>query len=733
MKVVASTSRLGRFIILFALIQGSFQTINSQDIQSNTDTITSISLDGVVVTANRFENRIISSGASVSATKAVEIGKLPVVDLSNTLNYLPGVYSSSTDGLGLVPQVNIRGFYGGGESEYMTVMVDGLPLNDTENGLASWNMIPLMNLGSVEILRGASSALYGDVAIGGVLNLITDKADEIFTSAVVGFGTFKNYNLGINHGGKLGKGSYELYAGDQGTAGFRENSKWRSTTFGGKLKFAVGRNGTLSIRSVNQLLKYDTPGPLGEISLAEDRASSLPYYREDGKEYMKYIFSAGFRQKINKKTDFDAIATYQLRNSDETRTYTEPALILDPFTYAPTGVYDTTLYGNSMKRDIQTHQASLALRIFHQDNEAGAKIAGGIEADYGSLDNQVNEIFKGFLNDYQNEYVAENNPEFDSEGFRFKTALYASGEIRVFDELKLLAGLRYDYISDAIDSNVPVADTSMDKTYHAFSPKISVNLSTGETDKYKGSIFGGYGGGFKAPTIDQRTDLKSLSYAVFFPTGTNYQMAIIDGIPFSNAELKPQYSKNYELGTHQFFRFSEKFAGEISLIGYIIDVEDEIDFDLSQMRYTNLLSTRHAGLEVFINLKYNKFWGGFINFNSTQVKLTSGEFEGNYVKGVPRLSQSFGVSYSPDQGFGASLVCHGASGIRLDDENTQTIDPYSAFSARFEYRYQWLTIYLDIENIFDNDYISTGYMVYGDKQLYPAAGRFLRGGLQVKI
>ncbi len=733
MKAIIITFRLVRFVFLFAAIWGSLQTTKSQDIQIRTDTITSISLDGVVVTANRFENRIISSGASVSATRAREIEKLPVVDFSNTLKYLPGVYSSSTDGLGLVPQVNIRGFYGGGESEYMTVMVDGLPLNDPENGLASWNMMPLLNMNSVEILRGGSSALYGDVAIGGVLNLISDKADQSFTSAFIGFGTFKSYNLGINHGGKFGKGSYELYASDQGTAGFRENSQWRSTTFGGKLKFALGRNGTLSIRSVNQLLKYDTPGPLDTISLADDRASSSPYYREDGKEYAKYMVSAGYRQKLNKKTDLDATLTYQRKNSDETRTYVEPALILDPFTYQPVGIYDTTLYGNSMKRDINTNQANLALRIFHQDTEAGAKITGGIEADYGNLDNQVNEIFRGFQNDYQNEYVAENKPEFDSEGFRFKTALYASGEIRIFDEMKLLAGLRYDYISDAINSNIPMADTSMDKTYRAFSPKISLNLSTGETEKYKGSIFGGYSGGFKAPTVDQRTDLKSLSYVVFFPAGPTYQMAIIDGIPFSNADLKPQYSKNYELGTHQYFRFSEKFAGEISLIGYIIDVEDEIDFDLSQMKYTNLLNTRHAGLEVFINLKYRENWGGFINFNSTQVKLTSGENEGNYVKGVPRLSQSIGVSYAPETGFGASLVHHGASGIRLDDENTQTLDPYGVFSARLEYRYDWLTIFLDIENIFDNGYISTGYMVYGVKQLYPAAGRFLRGGLQVKI
>jgi len=40
-----------------------------------------------------------------------------------------------------------------------------------------------------------------------------------------------------------------------------------------------------------------------------------------------------------------------------------------------------------------------------------------------------------------------------------------------------------------------------------------------------------------------------------------------------------------------------------------------------------------------------------------------------------------------------------------------------------------ISVYLDIENVFDKRYNSTGYLLYETKYLYPAAGRFIRGGL----
>ena len=79
------------------------------------------------------------------------------------------------DGIGYDVQPIVRGFYGGGEAEYVLLMVDGQPINVLETGLVNWDQIPLAAIESIKILRGRASSLYGDAAIGGVINIVTDS------------------------------------------------------------------------------------------------------------------------------------------------------------------------------------------------------------------------------------------------------------------------------------------------------------------------------------------------------------------------------------------------------------------------------------------------------------------------------------------------------------------------------------------------------------------------------
>lgn len=103
--------------------------------------------------------------------------------------------------------------------------------------------------------------MYGDAALGGVINLITEKPEKRYTQAVAGYGSFNSYNFGLNHGGKFKKGFYEMYVNNEGTDGFRDHSEWNSVTFGGKSKFSTGRNATFTLNASAQLLKSDNPGP----------------------------------------------------------------------------------------------------------------------------------------------------------------------------------------------------------------------------------------------------------------------------------------------------------------------------------------------------------------------------------------------------------------------------------------------------------------------------------------
>ncbi len=161
------------------------QTASTQDNLPREDSLRQYTISEVVITANRYENKILNTGSAVSSLHLNELRTLPAETFSDALIYLPGIHIASTDGMGLDPQISLRGFYGGGEAEYVKVLVDGIPVNNLENGLANWNMMPLGQVDQVELLRGGSSPLYGDAAMGGVINIRTDQSKTNYARAKV--------------------------------------------------------------------------------------------------------------------------------------------------------------------------------------------------------------------------------------------------------------------------------------------------------------------------------------------------------------------------------------------------------------------------------------------------------------------------------------------------------------------------------------------------------------------
>lgn len=713
-------------ILGFVLMSPTF----AQENNSRTDTLKIITNNEIVFTANRYNSKLARTGTSMELIKSKEIKHLPAQTFSGILNYIPGIYSGSADGMGLIPQVRIRGFYGGGEAEYLKILVDGIPSNDLESGLANWNQIPIDQIEKIELLKGGSSTLYGDAAMGGVLNIRTIKNKKSFTTANIGYGSYGTYNIGAAHGGKAGKGNYELYVNNNATGGFREHSEWNSINFGGKAKLPLSKNTTIAFSTYNQILKSEDPGFLSSSLIEANREQSQAYFREDGNDQQKYLAGIEINSRVNSDADLNISLNYQRKNTEQFRTYGQYPNILIPGsngTYYPNGIYDTTVYANTKKRELSTDQFNLAVRIISRIPEMNATITGGIEANYGGYSNAYYDIFRGFENDYANEYMPWDSLDTKGTGYRVSSSAYLNGEILLADPLTLHAGIRYDFISDKFDGQVP--DTSISVNNSQLSPKIALSLNTGETDYYTGSIFLSYSHAFKAPTIDQQTDFKQLHYYVFLDTGPSLIPTEIKANPFSNPNLKPQTSINYELGTYQYYKFSDKVSGEINLTGYLIKVKDEIDFDLQSQKYLNISNTEHTGLEISIKFNIGKAWSTFVNYNFSEVKFSDGEYEGNYLKGVPKNVFAAGFNYSHKNGLGASLLMNSAGGIYLDDENTQNLGNYSIFNTRINYSLNFAMIYIDINNIFNTSYNSAGYLLNGEKYLYPAMGRFLRAGV----
>ncbi|MBL0286438.1 MAG: TonB-dependent receptor [Bacteroidetes bacterium] len=127
-----------------------------------------ILLNETVVTGSKYEKPLGQETVSMDVIKPVNIEKQNQNNLSTAISRSPGV--TVIDG-----QVNIRGGsgYSYGAGSRVLLLSDGMPIVQSDAGFPNWGSIPVENIGQIEIIKGAASALYGSAAMNGIINIRT--------------------------------------------------------------------------------------------------------------------------------------------------------------------------------------------------------------------------------------------------------------------------------------------------------------------------------------------------------------------------------------------------------------------------------------------------------------------------------------------------------------------------------------------------------------------------------
>ena len=204
-------------------------------------------LDEVVVTAGRFEQRMTDVTVSIEVVKPQALRSQAPTDLSATLQTLPGVEV-------IDKQPSIRG--GGGWTYSVgsrcQVLMDGMTILNPKTGEINWNNVPLENVAQVEVVKGASSVLYGSSALNGVINVRTQRPGtdpETKISGYVGvYDNYKNYSytgarLPLYYGAEASHsrrvGDFDFSAAISGfkDEGFRQQSFNDRARLGGNMTY----------------------------------------------------------------------------------------------------------------------------------------------------------------------------------------------------------------------------------------------------------------------------------------------------------------------------------------------------------------------------------------------------------------------------------------------------------------------------------------------------------------
>jgi len=127
-------------------------------------------MDEVVVSVGRYEQKLSDITVSMELLKASDITKQAPTDLTAVLTTIPGV--DVTD-----RQPTIRGGSGWtyGVGSRCMILVDGMSVLTPGSGEINWNVVPMENAEQIEVLKGASSVLYGSSALNGLINVRTKR------------------------------------------------------------------------------------------------------------------------------------------------------------------------------------------------------------------------------------------------------------------------------------------------------------------------------------------------------------------------------------------------------------------------------------------------------------------------------------------------------------------------------------------------------------------------------
>ncbi len=143
-------------------------------------------MEPVLVTATRTAVPAAEALGSVEVISRDELERLPAADIADALRHRAGMEIARTGGPGQQTSLFIRG----SESNHSLVLVDGVRINPGTIGSAALQNISPDLVDRIEVVKGPRSTLYGSDAIGGVVNVITRRAEQTGVEVEVGAGSY---------------------------------------------------------------------------------------------------------------------------------------------------------------------------------------------------------------------------------------------------------------------------------------------------------------------------------------------------------------------------------------------------------------------------------------------------------------------------------------------------------------------------------------------------------------
>ncbi|MBK8964640.1 MAG: TonB-dependent receptor [Candidatus Competibacteraceae bacterium] len=184
-------------------------------------------LPELVVTATRVPIPPEQSGSAITVIDREQLEQRQIRIVADALRDVPGATVSRSGGPGNLTEIYLRG----AETNQTLVLIDGVEVNNPDGGAFDFNSLLDLEVERIEVLRGPQSVLWGSSAIGGVINILTKRAERPFqASARLEGGSFNTWHTSGSVGGRGERYDALLSGGWLQTDGWSAGSEWRGNS-----------------------------------------------------------------------------------------------------------------------------------------------------------------------------------------------------------------------------------------------------------------------------------------------------------------------------------------------------------------------------------------------------------------------------------------------------------------------------------------------------------------------
>jgi outer membrane receptor protein involved in Fe transport len=651
----------------------------------------------VVVTATRTERTLEEVPASVSVLNEAVIQATPAQSLDDVIRTMPGININSDASYQVhftANGITMRGLGSGADTRTL-VMLDGVPLNGPNQGVVQWMQVPLESIDQVELVRGGGSALWGNYALGGVMNIVTRPPAASEASGDVGYGRFGTSRLNA-YGASAANRAFELSGNVNyfNTAGFNRVPEDQRepldipTTFDATNAQATARF-TLNptVRGFVRGSFFEGDQNLGTPqSTNHTRLATITGGVTQTSSGGSSLVLNGFYRGSRFQTDNPGAPDDAPRRTAE---YVQNA-----------HVGDWTDVGSSVQWNT-SHSTHLPLISFGADvhRTSGSDTAAIFSESHTQIRTDV------------------------GRGTQLLTGVFGQASVVPAPDVEILANVRFEYFKnfDGFDGNPGGIGPVPDTTATATTGRMSVRYKLNPVFALRGAVYNG----FRAPQLDDLYRGFSIPGGTFLP----------------NSQLVPETLQGAEGGVDVSGR-----GARAQVTGFFNQVKDLItsrNLDQSELAPGFFFGTRNinagklhsSGAEAETTWAMSRSLSANVAYTYTHSQIVENPVDpssvGQQLFGVPKNKASAMVAYAGPSGFKAAMRVRYQQAHAGDPGHTLVEPSYIVWDLSVAYRLsKHLEMFGNIENLFNLTYVASDNG-FGPSQLGTPFSPFV--GLRMRL